>query len=1421
MKLIKILLIGVPILLLSFNYHLTQAQSTEGIQKKIIEYQIKDNVRSTLKANQQLMKAISTQNGNLDKDYLCAAYDHIEFLLEMDSLAAAKTLIQELNATVASKSDYPPIVKIHQLMAQAEIESYNEHYLEAEKLYESALEQSRKVSEDTLLLRTSINLEIAALNNTIGDYPRALQGSLAALRILWPQVQKDKSNSQTKDPRFKIQQYQHLYLRAAVEFAKANTFYGNYRTADSLFTATLTTVNKWATKKHPDHLAFSLEYGKFLAEKLDFKAASKVLKSVESGMQIYYKTGHYNHIDALIAVAKLDARRERNTTAANEFSKAIWIMEKGSYPKPAFRIKAYVDRANFLLDKIRNRDIDVEKMFTQANKVLGETTVDLPITRIYLRNAQSKYQQKIASGKTKLVDEYLQSLAQVRQAAGERTVLYADLEAEIARLMMLDRRFPISDSLYRHALAQYEVLRHPNQPDYIEMLGNFAQLLVLESKYEEADKILARVYAETKKFWGDEHINTIMAMDKAGKAYVDMGKLSKADSMLTNAFKLIQPKIYDYSFEYSLVLEHIGELYQAQGKYKDAEVKFLEVERLKTKYFSQEQAAYSSSGEKLAELYAQMGQYEKAIEYLLQIIKNQEKSGIFNDSYANAQYILARIYLDIGKYSQAEQAILKSRNLNAKIWGETHLKYGVSLLTLAEIEIALGRYENAEKDLLAAVAIHNQYLGAKNLASANVLATLATLYHLQGKAEKAIETMNNAVNNAKAAVGEKHIGYAKLLTQMANLLIANGKLTEAAAALNNSLQIQEEVIGAKHPDYIRTVVTLATLYKEQKNYKEAQKHYNSAVRNWEKIMGKSHPDYPYFLFELAELYWLEDKISDAKDSYLRSINLILKNIDTYFPAMSEEEKTKFWNKTRPKLEIFNYFAAKYAQQEPDLISSMYNYQIKTKALLLNTSTKARNRILNSKDEALIKLYQKWIEKREYLAKLYAMPTFELEASDINLTKEEQEVNDLEKELSAKSEEFASSKDSKNYTWKDIQGLLKEKEAVVELIRTREFNRQLTDSVFYIALIISPTTNRQPEMVILPNGKNLEKRYFLNYTRSLSNRFEDTLSYDQYWRAIDQKLGNATRIYVSNDGVYNQISLASLRISPNNYLIDKRDIFYISNSKDLVQLRDRKTKFKPEKTAVLAGNPDFDMGLTNKQSYRLPALPETQTEIENIGTTLKKYNIEPTLFEKESVTEANIKNVSNTGILHIATHGFFYPDVSDYTDTRLFGIQIGKAAQNPLLRSGLFLAGSSKAFLSDLENADGKQAETDSLAGGIQASNTNNGVLTAYEMMNMSLDKTELVVLSACETGLGKVKNGEGVYGLQRALSIAGAHSVIMSLWHVDDAATQELMSTFYNKWLENKAAPDAKFNAFKAAQQQLKTKYQSPYYWGAFILIGQ
>lgn len=497
-----------------------------------------------------------------------------------------------------------------------------------------------------------------------------------------------------------------------------------------------------------------------------------------------------------------------------------------------------------------------------------------------------------------------------------------------------------------------------------------------------------------------------------------------------------------------------------------------------------------------------------------------------------------------------------------------------------------------------------------------------------------------------------------------------------------------------------------------------------------------------------------------------------------------------------------------AQKHPELIGDMYNYQLITKGILLRATQKLKQQILNSKDTVLIRHYQKWIENKNLLARIQRMSPERQAKSTIKPDSIERIIVEEERFLSKRSALFAQQGVVKNITWKDIQKELKPHQAAIEIICSSYFDPKgklytdsgqkgypiynaplyRKDSIYYAALIITP--NRNPEICIIPNGYFLDSKVYVEYKRNIKNKFLTDEEHGYFWQPVHQKLKelNVKEVFISAEGKYQLININTLyNPQTKKYIYEELKIHLVTTTKDLISPKNYK-KLNIE-NVILIGYPDYgEMSDKNTEERdfleEISLLPATKKEVESIESILNRSTVSDVrVFTQKQASEEVIKNADNPAVLHVATHGYFDKKVS-------------KFQKEPLMSSGLLLAGVK-------ENDDNQQKE--------------DGLLTAYEVMNLTLDKTELVVLSACETGLGQVVSGEGVYGLQRAFFVAGARSLLVSLWKVNDEATQMLMTNFYQNWIGKK---QDKYTALLNAQKELKKKYPDPYYWGAFILLG-
>jgi CHAT domain-containing protein len=420
---------------------------------------------------------------------------------------------------------------------------------------------------------------------------------------------------------------------------------------------------------------------------------------------------------------------------------------------------------------------------------------------------------------------------------------------------------------------------------------------------------------------------------------------------------------------------------------------------------------------------------------------------------------------------------------------------------------------------------------------------------------------------------------------------------------------------------------------------------------------------------------------------------------------------------------------------------------------------------------------------------------------------EAEADVLEIELGKGSEEFKMANEEQKINWKSIRGMLEKDEYATEIIRFRYYDKGFSDSIIYAALIVSPKSRSNPQIVVLEKGKILETKYINYYRNCVKFLLNDSLSFSNFWAPLKPYYNEGAKIYFSPDGVYNELNLESLRDKNGKYVIEDENIDIISNSKDIYSAKNLVAKSSElRNTAFLLGDPIFYASDSTKATgdvESIAKLPGTKKEVLEINNILKTSRWETKSYTGADAKEDVIKSVRSPRILHVATHGFFLENLDDNEGGSSFSmINQNKAVDNPLMRTGLYL-----------NNAGDVLNE----AKGIANNQVGEGVLTAYEAMNLNLNATDLVVLSACETGRGEVQIGEGVYGLQRAFQIAGAKAVIMSLFKVSDAATQELMNIFYRNWISK--GMDKRKAFIEAKKEMMKTRPQ-PLFWGSFVMVG-
>jgi CHAT domain-containing protein/tetratricopeptide (TPR) repeat protein len=903
-------------------------------------------------------------------------------------------------------------------------------------------------------------------------------------------------------------------------------------------------------------------------------------------------------------------------------------------------------------------------------------------------------------------------------------------------------------------------------------LYNLASLYLELGRYQKAGEAAFELITNDRKLYGGSSEEFTSSVLSAADIYIQLDKFAATEKLLEATIKLQQRG----SLQHGQLLMKLGELYAITSQYSKASKALTNAMLIMEKTAGINSPEYISTTIRMGILYMGQGKYAEAEELFDYAIS---EIGVQDEAYPAILNNQATVYQNLGQLERAEKAFKEIQGIDSMTVGTSHPDYAITLSNLGLVYADEGKYQQAEKVLVQALETQKKNNEARTVSYARKLNNLAKVYRMAGTPEKAI------------------------------------------ASHEQAMAIFKKMLGENTPEYATTSFNLGMAYWQAGKGAVGLKYLRSSASIRASILGKNHPRYAESIQKIAEYQWGQKQLKEAKTTFNDVFASYYYQIDASFPVLTEEEKAKFYyTNIKPSFEKFNSFAMDLRVTDPSVLGEVFNHHINTKASIMYATEKVKEAIRSSNDTTLIRNFDLWQAQKEQIAKLYSQNQVVGKIDSL-----QQSADRLEKELTRKSAVFANQFTRKKLTWQDVQRKLQPDEAVVEVIRFKRYSPvsggSFKDEIQYAFLIVSQKTKDNPELIVMANGNEIESKFLSFYRNNIKFTLEDGRSYKNFFESLSNYLqkNQIKKIFFSPDGVYNQININTVKNpATDKFLIDEFQVTLVTNSRELVEKKPLKSN---SQSSILIGFPKFNLqssATTAQGATRsitrggnlgrglrggllrhmrgeggIAVLPGTQVEINQIS----KLSPDPEIFMEDMAAEGLIKQVISPMILHVATHGYFLEDdetASNPTERK------NTYVPSPLLKSGILLAGSEN-FL-----RDGTPVNDEG----------DDGVLTAYEAMNLNLEDTELVVLSACETGLGVVKNGEGVYGLQRAFKMAGARSLIMSLWSVDDAATQELMSLFYAEKSRNKDT----HAAFRMAQQKLKEKYPHPFHWGAFIMVG-
>lgn len=857
----------------------------------------------------------------------------------------------------------------------------------------------------------------------------------------------------------------------------------------------------------------------------------------------------------------------------------------------------------------------------------------------------------------------------------------------------------------------------------------------------------------------------------------------------------------------------------------------------------------------------QAGKFAEAMPVAKRALEIRQKElGENNLDVALSIANVALFYNEIGDYKKGVELLEQSLQIRENILGLDHLDLTATLNNLGEMNRILGNFEKSETYLRRSLAIREKNLPPTSPQIAITLSNLAALYLERGDANKSLELELRATDIWEKALGPDDPFVARGLSGIGNSYSEKGDFKSAESPYIRALEILQKKFGAEHPRVADAMGNLAQLYTKQGDYAKAEPLFQQALVVMEKTFGKEHRNYALALYWLAVLYTDTGEYQKAEPLYRQAIEITEKSFGAQHPFVvmyldelarnyqakgetakaietlteahqikekiirlvlatnSERQKVSYLKRLFYETNLYISAHQKYAPENPSALelalTTIFERKGRVSDAMASDFAALRNRF--NKDDQL--LLDKLREVTAQLAKkiLDESPGAKPSEYQKQLAELEQEKERLEIEIGRRSSEFRSQ--IQPVSIDSIRAAIPENAALVEFSVYYPYDPKLIEDKAYaepryVVYIVRRTG--KIEWKDLGETKNINEA-IESFRKALSN--PESKDVKLLARKIDEKImqpiraltGSATQLLISPDGALNLVPFEAFVDEKNAYLVENFSFTYLTGGRDLLRMQvPRENKNK----SLIVANPSFGSPIQTETVARNNPVQRrsitigrslSETYFAPLGGTIQEASSIQKLFPDAAflsgvqATETALKQTIAPKILHIATHGFFLEDVEDISKNKAAnrGEAVKTETENPLLRSGLALAGANR-----------REGRVD------------DGILTALEASSLNLWGTKLVVLSACDTGLGEVKNGEGVYGLRRAFTLAGTESLVMSLWAVSDAATRELMTDYY-KNLKQGIGRGESLRRVKLEMLK-KENRQHPFYWAAFIQSGE
>lgn len=983
--------------------------------------------------------------------------------------------------------------------------------------------------------------------------------------------------------------------------------------------------------------------------------------------------------------------------------------------------------------------------------------------------------------------------------------------AEAERLRVAGK-FQAALHLAQQAVALREKLFGPNHLEVANALHTTAILHKELGEYLCADALLRRVISIQEITLGPKHLDVAASLDDLGELYWYKGEYARAERILRRALAIQEDILGKEHPTVAVSLESLSLIARATGdpiRAVSLAERAFDIVQKTTGIDSNELA---NATDILAWAYREQGDYARAETMLQRAIAIHEATvGSSHPSVARSLNLLTFLYILQGEYTRALPVNQRALDILEQAFGPLHPQLAYTLNYHAMLCQARGDDIHAELAFQRALHIWEKTLGPDHPHIAYLLNYLAKLYNARGDDVRARPHLERALALSERTLGPHHPVVAYALNSLGTLDLAQGNTTGAKTQIEHALAILEKTFGHAHINVAVPLHDLGTLYQAQGDLPRAELFFQRALVIREKSLGPHHPTVAVTLNALTSLHIAQSRFAKAHETAARATAIQDRNAHSLLSVGSEDQKRLYMQTLMAQTAQNIALHVDHDPQNPAAARLAFSTLLRRKGLVLDVMTDslaALKRSLAPNDQALL----------DQLTRVYSQIATQASRGPGNTPPEQYRKNLADLEESRQTLESNIAKQSAAFradhqvTLEAVQAAIPKDAVLVEIARVSRAHTKPT----YVAYLLRPTGD--PMFAHIGDAQRLDSA-ITTFRAALSDP-DRTHDPKPAGRALDELLmqpirkllGDTQRIFVSPDGPLHMVPFAALVDEDGHYLVEKYLFSYLTSGRDL--LRYENDTALPCSAPLILANPAFDESSAPKtpeaNTRGLRSMDMVKDPLLSLENTLDEAQTIASLFPEsrmllgKDATEEAVKNAQSPKILHLATHGFFLPEQPIPTSLLTPRAEIPSAAEqtalalreNPLLRSGIALAGFNQ-----------------------RQSGKDDGVLTALEVMGLNLHGTRLAVISTCESGLGEARIGEGVYGLRRAFTMAGAETQVMSLWSVDSGHTGRLMEAYYRAIRNGQGRSDAMRDVQLVMLRQSDSNH--PNLWASFIVSGQ